>query len=108
MEVMSTNVEHPELASRPFDVDRDGFVLGEGAGFVVLQRYDDAVAEGRSVLGVVAGYGSCADAHHLVAPDEQGVGARRGMRAGLRAMPGSVPPRSPTSTPTAPRPGSTT
>jgi 3-oxoacyl-[acyl-carrier-protein] synthase II len=83
MEVMSTNIEHPEIASRPFDQDRDGFVLGEGAGFVVLQRYDDAVADGGPVLGVVTGYGSCADAHHLVAPDEQGLGARRAMELAL-------------------------
>ncbi|HEY8092327.1 MAG TPA: beta-ketoacyl-[acyl-carrier-protein] synthase family protein, partial [Acidimicrobiales bacterium] len=83
MEVMSTNIEHPEIASRPFDQDRDGLVLGEGAGFVVLQRYDDAVADGRPILGVVTGYGSCADAHHLVAPDEQGLGARRAMELAL-------------------------
>jgi 3-oxoacyl-[acyl-carrier-protein] synthase II len=77
MEVMSTNVEQPDLASRPFDADRDGFVLGEGAGFVVLQRLDDAVAEGREVLGIVAGYAAAADAHHLVAPEQDGAGALR-------------------------------
>jgi 3-oxoacyl-[acyl-carrier-protein] synthase II len=83
MEVMSANVVDPERASRPFDAERDGFVLGEGAGFVVLERHDDAVAHGRRILGVVAGYGSCADAHHLVAPDREGAGALRCMRAAL-------------------------
>jgi 3-oxoacyl-[acyl-carrier-protein] synthase II len=83
MEVMSTNVEQPELASRPFDAERDGFVLGEGAGFVVLQRPADAAAQGRRAIGLVTGYGSCADAHHLVAPDEEGQGALRSMRLAL-------------------------
>jgi 3-oxoacyl-[acyl-carrier-protein] synthase II len=83
MEVMSTNVEQPELASRPVDAERDGFVLGEGAGFVVLQRPADAAAQGRRAIGLVTGYGSCADAHHLVAPDEEGQGALRSMRLAL-------------------------
>jgi 3-oxoacyl-[acyl-carrier-protein] synthase II len=83
MEVMSANVEQPALASRPFDVERDGFVLGEGAGFVVLERLDDAVAAGRDVLGNVAGYAAAADAHHLVAPDEDGAGALRCVRGAL-------------------------
>jgi 3-oxoacyl-[acyl-carrier-protein] synthase II len=83
MEVMSAHVVEPERASRPFDVDRDGFVLGEGAGFVVLERHADAVRHGRTILGVVAGYGRCADAHHLVAPDAEGLGARRAMELAL-------------------------
>jgi 3-oxoacyl-[acyl-carrier-protein] synthase II len=83
MEVMSANVEHPELASRPFDADRDGFVLGEGAAFVVLQRLDDALAAGREVVGLVAGYAAVADAHHLVAPEEDGAGALRCLRGAL-------------------------
>ncbi len=83
MEVMSANVARPERASRPFDVDRDGFVMGEGAGFVVLQRAEDAEAAGRDTLGLVTGYGACAEAHHLVAPDPDGAGARRAMALAL-------------------------
>ena len=83
MEVMSANVAQPERASRPFDVDRDGFVMGEGAGFVVLQRAEDAEAAGRDTLGLVTGYGACAEAHHLVAPDPDGAGARRAMALAL-------------------------
>ena len=83
MEVMSANVEQPERASRPFDVDRDGFVMGEGAGFVVLQRAEDAEAAGRDTLGLVTGYGTCAEAHHLVAPDPDGAGGRRAMGLAL-------------------------
>jgi 3-oxoacyl-[acyl-carrier-protein] synthase II len=71
------------LASRPFDVERDGFLLAEGAGFVVLQRLSEVVVDAPGVLGVVAGYGTCADAHHLVAPDPQGDGALRCMRQAL-------------------------
>jgi 3-oxoacyl-[acyl-carrier-protein] synthase II len=93
MEVMSANVAQPERASRPFDVDRDGFVMGEGAGFVVLQRAEDAEAAGRDVLGLITGYGACAEAHHLVAPDPDGAGARRAMALALDdagTVPGAV------------------
>jgi 3-oxoacyl-[acyl-carrier-protein] synthase II len=83
LDVMSRNVDQPELASRPFDRDRDGFVMGEGAGFVVLQRVGDAVRAGRSPLGYVVGYGANADAHHLVAPAPDGEGALRCMRLAL-------------------------
>jgi 3-oxoacyl-[acyl-carrier-protein] synthase II len=67
----------PDSASRPFDRDRDGFVLGEGAGFVVLQRLADARAQDRGILGLVRGYGATCDAHHIVAPREDGAVARR-------------------------------
>ena len=83
LDVMSRCVASPELASRPFDVDRDGFVMGEGAGFVVLERERDARAQRRSILGYVAGYGANADAHHLVAPSVGGEGALRCMRLAL-------------------------
>jgi 3-oxoacyl-[acyl-carrier-protein] synthase II len=83
LDVMSRCVASPELASRPFDIDRDGFVMGEGAGFVVLEREPDARAQGRSILGYVAGYGTNADAHHLVAPSVGGEGALRCMRLAL-------------------------
>ena len=92
LDAMSRNVSCPELASRPFDTDRDGFVMGEGAGFVVLQRLED-VASGAEPLGLVLGHASNADAHHLVAPSPDGAGAVRCMElaladAGLR--PGDV------------------
>jgi 3-oxoacyl-[acyl-carrier-protein] synthase II len=80
---MSRNVAHPELASRPFDRERDGFVMGEGAGFVVMQRATDASATHRSVLGRVAGAASTADAYNLVAPSADGSGALACMRAAL-------------------------
>lgn len=84
LDAMSRNVGDPERASRPFDVDRDGFVLSEGAGFLMLQRVDDAVAAGHRVLGVVLGYGSNADASHIVAPSPGGEGALRCMRLALQ------------------------
>jgi 3-oxoacyl-[acyl-carrier-protein] synthase II len=83
LDVMSRNVDAPALASRPFDAERDGFVMGEGAGFVVLARAGDAESAGRRVLGFVAGHASTADAHHLVAPREDGKGALACMRAAL-------------------------
>jgi 3-oxoacyl-[acyl-carrier-protein] synthase II len=83
LDVMSRNVSCPDLASRPFDVDRDGFVMAEGAGFMVLQRLDDAVAADHDVLGLVVGHASCADAHHLVAPSPDGAGPVRCMRLAL-------------------------
>jgi len=67
----------PGQASRPFDLNRDGFVLGEGAGFVVLQRLADARAQGRQILGLVCGYAATCDARHLVAPREDGALAAR-------------------------------
>jgi 3-oxoacyl-[acyl-carrier-protein] synthase II len=93
LDVMSRNVAHPELASRPFDADRDGFVMGEGAGFVVLRPVTGAEAGDAEPLGTVAGYGSGADAFHLVAPRPDGGGARRCMRLALEdagASPGEV------------------
>jgi 3-oxoacyl-[acyl-carrier-protein] synthase II len=76
IDAMTRNIVEPALASRPFDVDRDGFVMGEGAGFVVLARDTDADAQ----LGFVLGYGTSCDAHHLVAPAPDGEGAARCMR----------------------------
>ena len=83
LDAMSRNVSCPELASRPFDVDRDGFVMGEGAGFVVLQRLEDLPASGPDPLGLVLGHASSADAHHLVAPSPGGQGALRCMTLAL-------------------------
>ncbi len=82
LDAMTRTTADPQVASRPFDVDRDGFLLAEGAGFVALQRLSDVPA-GAGVLGTVAGYGTCADAHHLVAPHPDGDGALRSLRLAL-------------------------
>lgn len=84
LDAMSRNVDDPDRASRPFDLHRDGFVLAEGAGFVLLQRPEDARADGRAVIGSILGHGSNADAHHIVAPSPGGAGALRCMRLALR------------------------
>jgi 3-oxoacyl-[acyl-carrier-protein] synthase II len=83
LDAMSRNVNHPELASRPFDQDRDGFVMGEGAGFVVLRRPEDVPASAAGPLGLILGHASSADAHHLVAPSPGGDGALRCMTLAL-------------------------
>lgn len=81
IEAMSRQVERPELASRPFDRDRDGFVLGEGGGFLALVRGSDAESQPR--LGSLLGFGSTSDAFSLVAPLEDGIGATQCMREAL-------------------------
>jgi 3-oxoacyl-[acyl-carrier-protein] synthase II len=83
LDVMSRQVDCPALASRPFDEHRDGFVMGEGAGFVVLQRAADAASEGRHIVGYVLGHASTADAFNLVAPCPDGRGALACMRRAL-------------------------
>ncbi|MFE7591773.1 beta-ketoacyl-[acyl-carrier-protein] synthase family protein [Kitasatospora sp. NPDC057512] len=75
--------DEPQRASRPFDTDRDGFVMGEGAGFLVLERLDDARARGRTPYALLAGYGASADAYHLSNPRPDGAGAVAAMRAAL-------------------------
>ena len=74
----------PETASRPFDATRDGFLPAEGAGLLVLESLEHALARGATILAEVAGYGASADAHHLVAPDAEGLGAARAMRWALQ------------------------
>ena len=80
---MSTRNEEPESASRPFDKDRDGFVMGEGAAVVILEEYGRAVARGAKIYAEVAGYGITNDAHHMTAPRPDGSQAARAMRLAL-------------------------
>lgn len=75
--------DHPDQASRPFDAARDGFVMGEGAGMLVIESLDHALARGATPLAEVVGYGTSADAHHITAGPEDGDGARRAMELAL-------------------------
>ncbi|MGN6521690.1 MAG: beta-ketoacyl-ACP synthase II [Actinomycetes bacterium] len=83
MQALSTRNDEPERASRPYDKGRDGFVLGEGAGVLVLERLSSATARGARVYGVIAGAGITSDAHHIAAPDPTGAGAARAMGLAL-------------------------
>lgn len=83
MRALSTRNDNPEEASRPFDRDRDGFVMGEGAGFVILEYLDHAVARGAHIYAELTGYGRSADAFHLVEPEPRGQGAILAMQRAL-------------------------
>ena len=85
MRALSTRNDEPERACRPFDRDRDGFIMGEGAGVVILEALDRARARGARIYCELVGYGMSADAHHMTAPSEDGAGAVRVMQNTIRS-----------------------
>ncbi len=83
MKALSTRNDEPSKASRPFDKDRDGFVMGEGAGIIIMETLDSALKRNARIYGEIIGYGSTADAYHLTQPSPDGEGAARAMKASI-------------------------
>jgi 3-oxoacyl-[acyl-carrier-protein] synthase II len=84
MKALSERNDDPATASRPFDKDRDGFVMGDGAATVILEDWDRAKARGARIYGELVGYGATADAHHITAPAPDGSGAQEAMRLAMK------------------------
>ena len=84
MRALSTRNDEPQLASRPYDNDRDGFVMGEGAGALILEEEEHALKRGAKIYGVVSGAGISSDGYHIAAPEPEGAGASRAMQSALR------------------------
>ncbi|MBU0742552.1 beta-ketoacyl-ACP synthase II [bacterium] len=85
MKALSTRNDDPGRASRPFDAERDGFVLGEGAGIIVLEELESALARGADIIAEIAGYGVTGDAYHMTQPENEGHGMRNAMRLAVAA-----------------------
>jgi 3-oxoacyl-[acyl-carrier-protein] synthase II len=83
MTALSTRNDDPQTASRPFDKERDGFLMGEGAGMLIMESLEHAQSRGAPILGEVTGYGTTDDAHHISAPAENGAGAAMAMKLAL-------------------------
>src|SRR5256884_6464405 len=85
MKALSERNDDPATASRPFDKDRDGFVMGDGAAVVILEEWERARARGATILAELIGYGATADAHHITAPAPDGSGAQQAMRLAMQS-----------------------